>query len=79
MTAAEPEIELALLPGAVAAKPTGLRRLGRELGLFARRSPMSTFWGIVAALVLLMAVAAPVWAPYDPLKSDFRAMSKPPT
>ena len=26
-----------------------------------------------------MAVAAPVLAPYDPLKSDFRAMTKPPT
>jgi peptide/nickel transport system permease protein len=40
---------------------------------------MSAFWGVVAALVLIMAVAAPVLAPYDPLKSDFRSMSKPPT
>jgi peptide/nickel transport system permease protein len=79
MTAAEPDIELALLPSPAAAKPNGLRRIGWGLRLFARRSPMSTFWGVVAALVLIMAVAAPVLTPYDPLKSDFRSMSKPPT
>jgi peptide/nickel transport system permease protein len=40
---------------------------------------MSAFWGCIAALIVVMAVAAPVLAPYDPLKSDFRSMSKPPT
>ena len=39
---------------------------------------MSAFWGCLAAAILLMALAAPVIAPYEPLKSDFRAMSKPP-
>ena len=33
---------------------------------------MSAFWGLVALAVVLMAVAAPVIAPYDPLKSNFR-------
>src|ERR1700760_4866559 len=49
----------------------GLRR-------FIRRSPLSAFWGCIAAAVILMALAAPLLAPYEPLKSDFRAMSKPP-
>jgi peptide/nickel transport system permease protein len=79
MTAVEPEIELGLLHGAPVAKPTGLRRVGRALRIFTWRSPMSAFWGCIAALIVMMAVAAPVLTPYDPLKSDFRAMSKPPT
>jgi len=84
MTAAEPDAELILPPSAAEGKPTGakpagLRRIGRGLRMFVRRSPMSAFWGVIAALVLLMAVAAPVLVPYDPLKSDFRAMTKPPT
>ncbi len=79
MTAAEPDADLTLAPSASAIKPAALRRIARGLGLFARRSPLSAFWGCIAALIVLMAVAAPVLAPYDPLKSDFRAMTKPPT
>lgn len=79
MTAAEPDADLTLAPSAAAIKPAGLRRVARGLGLFARRSPLSAFWGCIAALVVLMAVAAPALAPYEPLKSDFRAMTKPPT
>ena len=33
----------------------------------------------VALAIIVMAIAAPLIAPYDPLKSDFRAMAKPPT
>jgi peptide/nickel transport system permease protein len=54
------------------------RRMGRGLRNFARRSPFSTFWGVIAAAIVVMALAAPVIAPYAPLKSDFRAMNKPP-
>jgi ABC-type dipeptide/oligopeptide/nickel transport system permease subunit len=79
MTAAEPDAQLALAPVAGTIKPPRLRRAAGWLRLFAVRSPMSTLWGCVAAAMLLMAVAAPVLAPYDPLKSDFRAMTKPPT
>src|SRR4029077_19024907 len=43
-----------------------------------RRSPLSAFWGCIAATIIVMALAAPGLAPYEPLKSDFRAMSKPP-
>jgi peptide/nickel transport system permease protein len=79
MTAAEPDTDMALAVGAADIKPPALRRVARTLGLFARRSPLSAFWGCIAALILVMAVAAPVLAPFDPLKSDFRAMTKPPT
>ena len=61
------------------ARPSSLRRAGRSFGLFVRRSPMSALWGLVAVAVVLMAVAAPVIAPYDPLKSNFRSMTKPPS
>ncbi len=54
------------------------RRMARGLRLFIRRSPLSAFWGCVAAAIILTAVSAPLLAPYEPLKSDFRAMSKPP-
>ena len=53
-------------------------RVGRSLWYFARRAPMSAFWGVVAAMILIMAITAPVIVPYPPTKSDFRSMSKPP-
>ncbi len=59
--------------------PGRARRIGKALSTFARRSPLSAFWGIVAALIVIMAISAPVLAPYPPLKSDFRAMTKPPS
>jgi peptide/nickel transport system permease protein len=74
MTAAE-----ALEPVPTTVKPTRLRRVWRALATFTRRSPLSAFWGVIAAAIIVMAVFAPVLAPYDPLKSDFRAMTKPPT
>ena len=46
--------------------------------ILSRRSPLSAFWGFVALAIILMALAAPLVAPYDPLKSDFRAHDKPP-
>ncbi len=53
-------------------------RMGRGLLSFARRAPMAAFWGCIAVAILVMAITAPVIAPYSPVKSDFRAMSKPP-
>jgi peptide/nickel transport system permease protein len=78
MTTAEPDAHLTLAPEAAAVEPPG-RGIAAALRLFARRSPLSAFWGCIAALIVLMAVTAPVLTPYDPLKSDFRAMTKPPT
>lgn len=62
----------------VSAPPSRPRAALRLFGSFFRRAPFSAFWGVVAALIVAMAVAAPVIAPYPPLKSDFRAMQKPP-
>ncbi|MCH9672454.1 MAG: ABC transporter permease [Gammaproteobacteria bacterium] len=53
-------------------------RTMRGLANFFRRSPMSGFWGIVAVAIVAMSILAPQLAPYDPLKSDFRRMSKTP-
>ena len=66
---AVPELERPSLP----------MRMASGTVRFARRSPMAAFWGFIAALIVLMAVAAPVIAPYDPLKSNFRTMTKPPS
>lgn len=59
-------------------RPSRLRRTGHWLGAFVRRSPMSAFWGVVVAAVLLMSLFADVIAPYPPLKPNFRMMTKPP-
>ena len=81
MTAADPDTALPLDPAIGAARaiqPPRWRRFGRGLRNFVRRSPLSAFWGCIAALIILVAVAAPELAPYPPLKSDFRAMTNPP-
>ena len=79
MTAAEPETQYAVPRGRRTGERPLLWRVGRGLTTFARRSPLSAFWGCIAAAIIVTAVAAPVLAPYEPLKSDFRAMSKPPS
>jgi peptide/nickel transport system permease protein len=69
-------------PGNVAPaayKVSAFRRVREALVSFARRSPMAAFWGLVAAAIVVVAVAAPVLAPHDPLKSNFRTMTKPPS
>jgi peptide/nickel transport system permease protein len=58
---------------------SGWSRTARSLRIFVRRSPMSALWGLVALAVIAMAIAAPAIAPYDPLKSNFRVMTKPPS
>ena len=78
MTATEPEAVYPVEQIALTAESARLRRTGGGFRRFIRRSPMSAFWGLIAAAIIIMAVAAPVLAPYEPLKSDFRAMSKPP-
>jgi peptide/nickel transport system permease protein len=78
MTATEPETAYPLQQSRQAVEGSRLRRVRGGLSTFIRRSPLSAFWGCIAAAILVMAIAAPVLAPYEPLKSDFRAMSKPP-
>ncbi|MFL5268243.1 MAG: ABC transporter permease [Stellaceae bacterium] len=79
MTVTEPETAYPLDQPAPTVEASRLRRARDSVRRFVRRSPLSAFWGCVAAAIIVMAVAAPVLAPYEPLKSDFRAMSKPPS
>ena len=79
MSTATRDTALAQPPDIPDAGPSLLRRTARGLRRFACRSPISAFWACIAAAIIGMAVAAPVVAPYDPLKSDFRAMTKPPS
>ena len=63
---------------------TGLQRRIASAGFrgvlrFARRNPLVSLWGVVAALLILMAIAAPILAPQDPLKKvDTQKMTAPP-
>jgi peptide/nickel transport system permease protein len=58
--------------------PSLLSRAWRLISNFSRRSPIAAVWGVIAISILVMSVAAPVIAPHDPLKSNFRAMQKAP-
>jgi ABC-type dipeptide/oligopeptide/nickel transport system permease subunit len=78
MTALEPQRALPLEPELRPREASPARRVAGGLWTFARRSPLSAFWGCVAAAIILIAIAAPLLAPYPPLKSDFLYMTKPP-
>src|SRR5499433_640578 len=54
------------------------RSIPGELARFAARNPLSAAGGVVGILVIVIALAAPLIAPRDPLKADFRRMNKPP-
>jgi peptide/nickel transport system permease protein len=77
MTVTEPETAYPVEQVSLA-ESSRLPRTAGGFRSFIRRSPLSAFWGCIAAAIILMALGAPVLAPYEPLKSDFRAMSKPP-
>ena len=77
MTTTETDSDLAAVAAHPVRRALPLRTL-QLLTRFARRSPLSAFWGCVAAAILIMAMSAPLIAPYDPLKSDFVRMSKSP-
>src|SRR4030095_10753465 len=49
-----------------------------ELVRFSRRNTLSAIGGFVGLLIIFVALAAPLLAPRDPLKADFRRMNKPP-
>jgi ABC-type dipeptide/oligopeptide/nickel transport system permease subunit len=70
--------ELGELPGPATATRSVLGRIGAAPWYFARRSPLSAFWGVVAISIIVVAIVAPLITPYGPLRSDFRHMTKPP-
>jgi peptide/nickel transport system permease protein len=49
-----------------------------NLGTFVRHNPTAVAGGFAGLLIAFLALAAPLIAPYDPLKADFRRMAKPP-
>lgn len=54
------------------------RSAGHELRAFARRNPLAAAGGLAGLLLVVLAVGAPLIAPLDPLKTDFRRLSRPP-
>ncbi len=78
MSSLDPDFETSAEIGARPAEISRLRRVFNTLATFTRRSPLSFFWGVIAVAILFMAIAAPLVAPHDPLKANFRLMSKPP-
>jgi ABC-type dipeptide/oligopeptide/nickel transport system permease subunit len=50
----------------------------RDVAAFARMNPMAMAGGIVGLLIVIMAITAPLIAPHDPLKANFRRMAKSP-
>ncbi|ETW97108.1 MAG: hypothetical protein ETSY1_23965 [Candidatus Entotheonella factor] len=61
------------------AEASGLSRAFQSLMTFSRRHPLSAFWGLVAAAIVAVTVLAPAIVPFDPLKANFRRMTKPPS
>src|SRR5438445_3233772 len=55
-----------------------MKTIVAELARFASRNTLSALGGLVGILIVVVAVAAPLLAPRDPLKADFRRMNKPP-
>src|SRR5438128_8955240 len=55
-----------------------MKTIVAELARFASRHTVSALGGLVGILIVVVAVAAPLLAPRDPLKADFRRMNKPP-
>ncbi len=60
MSVTQPDTAFPVQPRPRAVEASWLRRAGRALRTFARRSPMSAVWGCIAAGIIFMAVAAPV-------------------
>ena len=77
MTSPEADADVSNVPVRSRRPALPMRALG-GLIRFIRRSPLSAFWGCVAGAILIMAMAAPLVAPYDPLKSNFLRMNKTP-
>ena len=66
------------VPVVTVAPPSLMSRTVKGLKTFARKSPLSFVWGVIALIIVLVALFAPFIAPKDPLAANFRLMGKPP-
>jgi ABC-type dipeptide/oligopeptide/nickel transport system permease subunit len=55
-----------------------LKSVVTELIRFSRRNTLAAIGGFVGVFIIVVALAAPLLAPRDPLKADFRRMNRPP-
>src|SRR5438105_10929569 len=69
----------AVSPPQVTAEVLPARSIVREMAVFTRRNPIAVAGGVVGFLIVVMAIVAPLIAPFGPLKTDFRQMTKPPS
>ena len=51
----------------------------RVIWRFARQRPVAALWSLVVVLLVIMSIAAPLIAPYDPLAPDFKKIAQQPT
>ena len=55
-----------------------IKSLVTEFVRFSSRNTLAAIGGFVGVVIIFVALAAPLMAPRDPLKADFRRMNKPP-
>ena len=75
---AEAAVGAAEPPASNARRAPALKAVVAELLRFSRRNTLSAIGGVVGLAIVFVALAAPLLAPRDPLKADFRRMNKPP-
>lgn len=73
-----PTITTARVPATSAGRTSLLRAVATEVVRFTRRNTLAAIGGFVGVFIIFVALAAPLLAPRDPLKADFRRMNKPP-
>ena len=61
-----------------ARRDSGLGVVLAELVRFSRRNTLAALGGLVGLVIIVVALGAPLLAPRDPLKADFRRMTRPP-
>jgi len=71
-------ITTAGVPATGAGRTSLLRAVATEVVRFTRRNTLAAIGGFVGAFIIFVALAAPLLAPRDPLKADFRRMNRPP-
>ena len=71
----QPDENILSLPTGVRPKPT----LRQNLVKFAKDKPLGAFGGAIAALLIIVAVLAPVIAPHDPVATDHNSVLAAPS